>query len=422
MWVCTALALLPIGLMLVGFVLLWKRAQLHRQGRVAAEDVPARLLTIFGWTSLLLGVFSLVAITTHYACIIACVVAAIVLAGAARRYQDAERQSLLWLLTAAAERGIPLETAAQAFADERDDAVGIRARDLADYLEAGVPLALALRRSRNPVPTAALLAAELGEQTGTLGPALRQAVGEIDELEMTLRSTLEKFIYLAFLIFFALGMLAFLMIKIVPVFRMIFSQFEMELPEATQGLIEFTSLSMNGSVLVLPTVAVLLVLFFVGLLYYVRFSPRDMPIVSVLWRRADCALVMRWLAIGIGQERPIAEVVRLLASYFPRAGVRARLVRAVKRIDAGADWCDSLRRVGLVRRPESVVFKAAERTGNLAWALEEMADSSVRRTAYRLRAWLSVAFPAAVLAVGACVFLIAMGVLMPLFSLIQAMA
>jgi len=403
--------------MLVGYVLLWKRAQLHRRGRVAAEDVPARLLTIFGWTSLLLGVLALVAISTHYACIIACVVAAIVLCGAARRYQDAERQSLLWLLTAAVERGIPLETAAQAFADERDDAIGIRSRELADYLEAGVPLALALRRSRNSVPTAVLLAAELGEQTGTLGPALRETIGEIDELEMALRSMLEKSIYLAFLVLFALGMLAFLMIKIVPVLLMMFRDFGLELPVVTHGLIDFAS----ASPLILLAVAVLLVMFLVGLLYYVRFSACDLPIVSVLWRRADCALVMRWLAIGIGQKRPIAELVRLLASYFPRVGVRARLVRAVRRMDAGADWCDSLQRVGLIRRPEGVVFKAAERTGNLAWALREMADSSVRRTTYRLRAWLGVAFPAAVLAVGVCVFLVALGVLMPLFSLIQGM-
>lgn len=422
MWECAFAALLPIGMMVVGFVLLWKRAHSHQRGRMAAEDLGARLMAIFGWTSLLLGVLAFVTVTTHFACMIGWLVVAIIVAGAVRKYQDAERQSLLWLLTAAAERGIPLEAAARAFADERDDAVAIRARDLADYLEAGVPLALALRRSRNSVPSAVLLAAELGEQTGSLGPALRQAVGEIDELELTLRSTLEKFIYLAFLIFFALGMLTFLMIKIIPVFHAMFRDFQLELPEATQGLIEFTNLSMNGSVLVLPMVAVLLLLFLVGLLYYVRFSPRDLPIVNILWRRADCALVMRWLAIGIGQQRPIAEVVRLLASYFPRAGVRTRLVRAVKRIDAGADWCDSLRRVGLVRRPESVVFKAAERTGNLAWALDEMADSSVRRTAYRLRAWLGVAFPAAVLAVGACIFLVALGILLPLFSLIQAMS
>ena len=43
----------------------------------------------------------------------------------------------------AAERGISLEVAVRAFAAERDDRIGRRALDLADYLEAGLPLALA---------------------------------------------------------------------------------------------------------------------------------------------------------------------------------------------------------------------------------------------------------------------------------------
>ena len=107
---------------------------------------------------------------------IICLMAAVVVVFIARRYFEAERRSLLWVLMAAAERGIPLEAAVSAFEDERDDVIGKRARTLADYLEAGVPLALALQRSRNPVPAAALLAADLGQQTGTLGPALRQVV------------------------------------------------------------------------------------------------------------------------------------------------------------------------------------------------------------------------------------------------------
>ena len=44
------------------------------------------------------------------------------------------------------------------------------------------------------------------------------------------------------------------------------------------------------------------------------------------------------------------------------------------------------------------VFKSAERTGNLAWALDEMADSSLRRSAYRVRGFVSVAFPIVLIA------------------------
>ena len=85
----------------------------------------------------------------------------------------------------------------------------------------------------------------------------------------------------------------------------------------------------------------------------------------------------------------------------------------------GATVCS---RVGLLRHTEAGLFRAAERAGNLAWALEEMADSSVRRAAYRLSAWLNVLFPAVVIVFGGCVFFIALGILMPLFALIPRLS
>ena len=63
-------------------------------------------------------------------------------------------------------------------------------------------------------------------------------------------------------------------------------------------------------------------------------------------------------------------------------------------------------------------FRAAERTGNLAWALEEMAESNVRRSVYRIQAWINVAFPASLLVLGGCVLLIAFAMLSPLFKMI----
>ena len=410
--------LAPAVLMAIGCLLLAARRWRHRQGRLDATGAGARALAIAGWSLVLLGAFSLIALVTQAAWIVACVVAAVVLVAVVCRYQAAERQALLRLLEAAAERGIPLEAAARAFAAERADSVGIRARDLADYLEAGVPLALALRRSRNRVPAAVLLAAELGERTGTLAEALRQAVGEIDELELALRSMLEKFLYLATVALLALASLAFLTIKIIPLLVTMAKGLDLSICPPTTQLMRLAS--PNSPVFAVATVA-LAGLLLVAVLWYARSSHRNLPGVRILWRRADGALVLRWLAISVERNRPIGEMLQLLASYFPQAPMRARLRGAVRRIDAGAPWCDSLRRAGVLRRAESAVLRAAERSGNLAWALKEMADGSMRRLVNRLRAWLSLAFPAGVILVGVCVAWIVLGVIMPIAQLIMCM-
>ena len=129
---------------------------------------------------------------------------------------------------------------------------------------------------------------------------------------------------------------------------------------------------------------------------------------------------MRWLALAVRQNRTLPDMMRLIAGYVTRRGLRSKLQVAARRIDQGTDWTRSLQKAGLIRSPEAAVFRSAERTGNLAWALEEMADSIVRRSAYRLRAMANLAFPAALLVLGGCVLFVMFAILVPLLQLIQA--
>jgi type II secretory pathway component PulF len=421
-WEFVLLLLVPLILVVTGLAILWAR------GRAAARFDERSAPSAWGavgwpalaWTLLLLGIIGGIVLMTAGTALVLLPVVAILLVGAIARYQDGERQSLLRVLLVAAERGIPLEAAANAFANERNDVSGMRARLLADYLEAGMPLGQALKRSRNRVPPAALLAADLGQQTGALGAALRQVVDQADETEGTLRSTLEKFFYLAMVGAFALAVLAFVMVKIIPVFCKMFQDFGMQLPALTLGLI--TACRDFGPAAAVMLVCILAVLLILAVAGYVRLSPRYLPIVRQLWWRADCALVLRWLALAVRQNRPLAERVRELAGCFPHWSIRRRLARAAQWIDGGGDWCTGLRRTGLIRGAEAAVFQAAERAGNLAWALDEMANSNIRRLTYRLRAWLNVLFPLLVLVFGGCVLVIGVGILQPLFQLIASLS
>jgi type II secretory pathway component PulF len=171
----------------------------------------------------------------------------------------------------------------------------------------------------------------------------------------------------------------------------------------------------------IPLWLLVVALFSLAIAHYIGFSARKFPLVRRLWWRSDCALILRWLAIAVRQNRSLTDVVQLLAGYFPQPVIRRRLEHTRRRITAGNHWCDSLRMTGLIRRSESGLFKAAERAGNLGWALDEMADSAVRRSAYRLKAWIDFLFPMAVVAVGFVVLFLAIGVLLPVFNLITAL-
>lgn len=412
------LGLGPLALILVGFTVLWANSLWLRQRRNPWAPWLGSLRVV-GWVLLLVGLFSFVGLIWNVAFLIGWLATAVALLSVLCRDRNLELRALLWNLMVAAERGIPLEAAARTFADEQTGRARTRALDLADYLEAGLPLSLALRRSRHRVPPAVSLAADLGQQTNQLGPALRKALTRSDDFEVILRTTTEKLFYLAFLSVFGLGIWIFVLIKIMPVFEKLLRDFGISVPSATKLVLNVSEFA----VVWWPGLAMLclLALAFVisGLLYYAGWSPRVLPGLSWLWWRADCAVVLRWLAVAVKQNRPLGEMVRLLAGYFPQRHLGRRLEWSAKRIEHGADWSDCLRQAGVIRRPERAVFQAAERVGNLAWALEEMADSSVRRSAYRLQAFTSVAFPVLVAVFGGGIFLMAAGVLLPLFVMIQ---
>lgn len=403
--------LVPPGLTLAGLALIWGTA------RTSSSSSAANLVSTIGWGLLLIGIFSAVGLMANMFFIVAWIVTAVVLLAMVGRYQSAERRSLLWMLMLAAERGIPLETAARAFASERNDQIGVRVMNLAEYLEAGLPLALALKRARLPFPHSVSLAAELGQQTGDLSGALRRVLDRTDESEVIATNAAEKVFYLVFLVLFGLSMTIFMMWWIVPRLRAILEDFSVETPPATHFLIGLSNFLHDYWALVLPAVVFLLILLWRSLSYYTGFSPRYLPGMSSSWR-VDRSVIMQWLAHAVRRNRPLPEMMRLVAGYLTRRGLRRKLEWAAKRIQQGADWTDSLRTAGLIRKSEAAVFRSAERAGNLAWALEEMAQSSLRRSAYRLRAAINLAFPAATIVLGAYVLLVALAILSPLFHLI----
>jgi len=411
------LAIGPLLAIAIGWALCWVGTS-----RAPSDDpTAARLFIFLGAFLVILGVGFGIAINGHFISLILLFAMVAIILSSITRFYVAERHSLIWVLTVAAERGIPLESAARAFAEERNDLIGRRANLLADYLEAGVPLSLAITRSRCSVSPAVQLAADLGQQTGTLGVGLRQASSVQDAGEATLRSMIEKFFYLVVVFVMGLLVVSFLLLKIVPVIAKMFDDFGLELPELTRLLISFADLFVSSG-LVVPIMLFMFAMIGLMAICYIGFSPRKLPLIGRLWWSADCALVMHWMAVAVRQKLPLGEMIRMLAVNFPQAKVRRRLERASARIDRGQNWCDSLRATGIFRRRENVLFKSAERAGNLAWALDEMAQSGIRRTSHRMRVWSNILFPLVVIGFGGIVLFICLGSFLPLVSLISGLS
>lgn len=342
------------------------------------------------------------------------------------RYRRGEHRALVWSVALAAERNIPLPEAARAFADEMQNDSGARALLLADSLERGQPLSIAVRDARLKVAPSLRLSIEVGETLGMLAPALKQQLGESAETDSLLRSTIARMYYLYIVLLVLSGVTTFVMLRIVPVFQKMFEEFGLKLPAMTTLLIKVCNYFVThgwymSAPFILVGQAFAMVLGIAGVLFFVGWLPRDLPIVWRLFRRYDGALVLRSLALAVRRGAKLVDALYLIAEVYPIRRMRPGLIRAAQRAAQGADWTDALRRERLITRTEVAVLAAAERADNLAWALEEMADSAIRRQTYWLQAALNVLYPPVVIAVAAMVAFFVIGLFLPLIALIQGM-
>ena len=410
------------GLILLGAALLWTVRLVYGARDQRGEDLLWRLLVVTGWLLLLAGFLGVLTGFLGWYSILIWLALLAVMFMAFGKYEDAERKSLLWVLAVAADRGIPLGAAVRSLAAERSVGRGRRARYLADLLDQGVPLCDALDLSRNPLPMDALLAARFGTRSGRLGPALKQVVEQTDSYEATIRSLIEKTLYVILITLVTLTVIIFFSIFVSPRYSMLMASFGVALGDLSQLAFDACdALAMVWPVWV-PIFVGLLSVGVVCLLYYVGWLNTDLPFLGWLWQRHDSALLMRCLALAMRERQPLLSALVVLSDEFPRKRVRRRLRRAVRQVNHGNHWCDSLWKAGLLRRYELAVLKSAEVAGNLAWALDEMSDSAMRRMTLRLQTAIGWIVPPLFVMFGLFAGLLAVGMLLPLAQLIQALA
>lgn len=339
------------------------------------------------------------------------------------RTRHAQHRALVFALATSAERDIPLSEAARAYADETLGDTGVRALALAESIERGEPLSAAVRAARLRMGAAQKLAVRLGERLGLLGPAMRQQLRDSQQLDGVLRDVIGRFLYLCFILFVMSGITTFLMLRIVPVLQKILQEFGLNTPALTRLVINAANWYVDhGWWMSAPVVLCVVSLALLGFLHFIGWFPRDLPLIWRAFKRYDGALVMRGLALTVRRGIPLPQAMRLVADCYPITNVANSLRWAAERAAAGLDWRQSLLQTGLIRPADAAVLGAAERVGNLPWALEEMADSAMRRQIYRVQAALQVVFPVLLLGLGGVVCAFVVGLFVPLISLIQGLA
>jgi len=342
----------------------------------------------------------------------------------------ATRQAtLLWTLVVAVEKQFPLVPFLETLADEAGGSWRWKVRGLAELIEAGTSIPDALEAMPGVLPDDTVAMIRIGAQTGNIAGALREAArlarrsGEEPSVHI-----LWTLVYLAGVVLALASISTFIVIFIIPKFKAIFNGFDVRLPALTEAVIHLCDNFAAYWFFAFPLVVVSILCFWsimsVGLelmgLGPIWGRPRWLS--SQLWPRLKSPVLLRCLSVAIEGGRPIPEALQLLADRQPDIDFRIRLLEIATEVSRGDNCWIVLHAARMLKRGEPALLEAAERVGNLVWALRGMADSIERRAEYRYQIVLELIDPFLVLCLGGMVGLFCISMFLPLVELLNKLS
>ena len=429
-----AIMVVGLAVFLAGVWIVRVAEAVHGEPSDAERASLSRSLTTLnyiGWTiiGLLLGGLLLASLGTGVlfllplsALLVGSLVLPIVLVMTAAGNRRGRQGQLLWLLATAIEKQIPLPEEIDAYAETLGGRRRRQALELADNLRDGMSVPDALTEASGAVPAFAIVSARVGVETGTLGQALREAaVRHTAAMQPATFPSVSSFlVYYWAVIAIAIGIVSFQMYYIIPKFKKIFADFGTELPDVTVWLIRISSAVVEYFVLWLPILALPFVGLVVALVgHHQGWANLSTPWITKHFPRFDTPWILRHLAWIVSKGHPLGDGLTSICSDHHRAHIRERIERVATVVATGNDCWKALENQGLLRPHEWDILEAAQRLGNLPWALTELADTMERRQHVRLLYWFEALRPVAVISIGLMVAFVVIGLFMPIVKLIN---
>ena len=329
----------------------------------------------------------------------------------------------LWLLALSVRNNHDLAQEVQDHAATWSGSYATRLRQLAVYLKAGRPLGLALERVPGLLPRWVIASIKIGDETGTLSEVLSEcATAELNWMKNRFRtgSIASLLIYLVCYPWVIIGPVTFMMYYIVPKIKLIFYGFETDLPGTTEDFLSFSDHVVHYFYLDVPLMGAS----FLGTLMLLRFDHSGWRNVRTglfrtFYTRYDSSPIMRHLARMIEKGKTLPDSLLAIANSYHRPTVAESMANVYVETESGGDCWKSLLSRGFLSRRDVALIEAAQRVGNLPWALREIADVREKRYIFRVDTLVQLFRPIPIIAIGLFVGWVCIAMFMPVVKLVN---
>ena len=261
-----------------------------------------------------------------------------------------------------------------------------------------------------------------GERSGTLQPILERLADDMERDQQVRGKVVTAMVYPAVLAVVALGVVAALMVFVVPKVVDQFDSMNQTLPLLTRLVIGLSDLMRNWGWLVVLILAGLIAAGAAALrnpairLQFDRWRLRA-PLIGRLTRDLHGAKIARTLSTMIAAGLPVLEGLTITARTVSNRALRQATESMAEAVREGGGLSAAMRRADVF--PPILVYMTAsgESSGRLEPMLERAADYLEREFAAFTAVMLSLLEPAVIVVMGGVVALIVLSILLPILQI-----
>lgn len=304
-------------------------------------------------------------------------------------------------------------------------------KQVAEDVEGGATLSEAMGKHPKAYDRLYVKMVAAGEAGGVLEIILERLAQFMEKAQTLRRKVTGAIIYPAVVISFAIGIVTFIMVVVVPSFQKIFGDFGTELPGVTKMLIAISDWFAKGtppgwviilfSPLALYMIIKLIKQSYVGT-YVLDLVKLKIPVFGTLIHKTSVARFTRTLGTLIGAGVPILEAINITKDTTGNEVFTRALSAVHDSIREGESFAAPLRAARIVDSLVVNMVDVGEETGDLDKMLMKVADNYEEEIDVLVNSLVSLLEPIMVGVLGLIVGFIVLALFLPLVKLIEAVS
>lgn len=341
---------------------------------------------------------------------------------AAVRVPAKDKLSLVSNLGTMITSGIPILDAVETMLAESKGPMKTVLEHFRDSLSEGKPLSHAMEQLPATFDPVMVNVVKAGEEAGTLEQSLADMTLMIKR-DMALSDSIRaSLIYPGFIMLVFGGMLALILVFVVPRIAKVFTGLKVVLPTPTKILIQVSDFLLNYYLFII----IGLILFVVGAVMLYRAKRRkmiafllNMPFLRSIGRQIDLTRFSRSMALLLHAGIPIGDALDLSAKVVNKKEVAAIIDGMKHAVDQGKPMSDALEHAqDIVPSVMKRIIQTAEASGTLDKTMQELADYFELQVNRSLKTITTLLEPVMIVVIGLLVGAAMLAIIAPIYNLV----